>query len=274
MRIPRYWQKAETQLEREGGKRWVLSAWGWSDEDDEQAAAHAQERLEAQATAVAAGRPRDKYLYHDRPLREQILQEPVPGTLITRNGYGATVLNSDRAAFIDVDLPQPRFFQQLFGGKKAQQRVVDETLQLIKQALRTKGRASCRVYRTYAGLRLLLTHATHSPTDEQTHQLLQSLGADPLYLRLCRIQECFRARLTPKPWRCDLEVPPHRWPYADGEAASRARAWLDRYERTCEAYATTRFVTTIGTTDIHDSLRTVVDLHDRHTRATARLPLA
>jgi len=33
---------------------------------------------------------------------------------------------------------------------------------------------------------------------------MRFLRSDPEYVKLCRIQECYRARLTPKPWRwCD-----------------------------------------------------------------------
>ena len=34
---------------------------------------------------------------------------------------------------------------------------------------------------------------------------MQNLYADPLYARLCRFQATFRARLTPKPWRVEID---------------------------------------------------------------------
>jgi hypothetical protein len=34
------------------------------------------------------------------------------------------------------------------------------------------------------------------------NMLMRFLRADPDYVRLCAVQECYRARLTPKPWRC------------------------------------------------------------------------
>lgn len=41
--------------------------------------------------------------------------------------------------------------------------------------------------------------------------LLTDFGSDPLYIRLCRLQESFRARLTPQPWRCRLQSLPVRF---------------------------------------------------------------
>ena len=59
-----------------------------------------------------------------------------------------------------------------------------------------------RLYRTANGYRCLVTHRTYDPASQECRELLEALGSDPLYIRLCRGQHCFRARLTPKPWRC------------------------------------------------------------------------
>jgi hypothetical protein len=41
---------------------------------------------------------------------------------------------------------------------------------------------------------------------------LRELGNDPLYAALCKRQQCFRARLGPKPWRAQLPMPPGSFP--------------------------------------------------------------
>ena len=56
---------------------------------------------------------------------------------------------------------------------------------------------------------------------------------NPLYRRLCRTQKWFRARLTPKPWRCGFENPPCRWPWPDGRAEARYKDWETRYKKAC-----------------------------------------
>ena len=147
MRIPRFWQKAGQPVQTAQGATWRLEAWGWSDESEAAAAALARERLQAQAEAIAAGRgQRERYLYHDRPLREEVLERPLPGALITRNGYGARILNAAQVAFVDVDvdLPagEPGFFGKLFGARSLQE-ALDEQLELLRLAL--EGIASARV---------------------------------------------------------------------------------------------------------------------------------
>ncbi len=63
-----------------------------------------------------------------------------------------------------------------------------------------------RIYRTRAGLRLLATHALFDPETAAADGVFDALGADPLYRQLCKTQKCFRARLTPKYWRCEATV--------------------------------------------------------------------
>jgi hypothetical protein len=62
---------------------------------------------------------------------------------------------------------------------------------------------SYSVYRTAGGCRVL---CTSMPFPWTTHhewalRFMKFLGADPQYMELCGKQKCYRARLTPKPWR-------------------------------------------------------------------------
>lgn len=275
MRIPNFWRKADMPLQTPQGATWKLEAWGWSDESEEQAAAHARELLRAQAEAIAAGRPRDRYLYHDRPLREEILDRCAPGVVITRNRYGAEVLNTERVAFVDVDVDlasdsRPGFFARLFGAHDpGPGQALADQLEVLRAAL--KGIASARVYRTHSGLRLLLTDRLHVPDAPETLRMLEGLGSDPLYRTLCREQRCFRARLTPKPWRVGLQAMPHRWPYADPRGVE---AWVTRYRTRSEALASTRYLETLGDEAEVAEVRAVVELHDRLSGAHSERELA
>lgn len=60
-----------------------------------------------------------------------------------------------------------------------------------------------RVYRTHSGCRVICTSAT-MPWEDMgwlAERFMQFLRGDPDYIQLCRVQKCYRARLTPKPWR-------------------------------------------------------------------------
>lgn len=278
MRIPRFWQRASQRTITPAGRSWELAAWGWSDESPEAASRCAQERLRAQAAAIGAGKPHaERYAYSDRPLREQVIERPAPGAVITRNAYGSLVLNTARVVFADVDLPEPArpgFLARVFGSAPPPaQPALDEQLRLIEAALRGLG-ASARVYQTHAGLRLLLTDRTLDPLRPETRELLERLGSDPLYVSLCRQQECFRARLTAKPWRLGLHAPSWRWPFADERSEQAARAWLTGYEAARAGHAATRYLTTFGARAPDEEIRAVIDVHDRLSGAESGLPLA
>lgn len=135
-----------------------------------------------------------------------------------------------------------------------------------------------RLYRTPSGLRLLATHRPFDPGDSEVQAFFGAIGADPVYVRMCRNQHCFRARLTAKPWRIGIGVPmkprPGVWPVRPERLADR-RAWTARYDEAARGYAACRFIGPIGDGGEDPGLRAVAELHDRLARADrADLPIA
>lgn len=137
---------------------------------------------------------------------------------------------------------------------------------------------SLRQYRTPAGLRLIATHRRFDPQEPAVAAFFAAIGADPIYVRMCRNQQCFRARLSAKPWRIGVVARigprPGVWPVA-AEFLARRRRWVEDYERRAQAFAACRFVGTLGADGIAAELRDVVELHDVECRAlSSDLPLA
>jgi hypothetical protein len=110
--------------------------------------------------------------------------------------------------------------------------------------------------------------------DHRSEDLLGQFNADPLYVRLCRMQECFRARLTPKPWRCGFRSPLDTFPFETPEAKSRSQAWEANYNLAIERFATCRYTASFGSSPMVWSFEELVQFHDQETRATSLLPLA
>ncbi len=79
---------------------------------------------------------------------------------------------------------------------------------------------------------------------------------------MTRTQECFRARLTPKPWRCGSVNPPNQYPWADSRAEQSYRDWERRYEKAAGKYRVCDLVETCGTAAHHDEIAAVLALHD------------
>lgn len=134
-----------------------------------------------------------------------------------------------------------------------------------------------RVYRTPAGLRLLAMHQTFNPNGDEAQDFFQAIHSDPIYVRMCKNQHCFRARVSPKPWR--IGIPSHMkprpgvWPVKPERMAAR-QDWIDNYERIAQDFAACRFEGDLGSGEVDYRVDAVRQLHDRYARADSGLPIA
>lgn len=277
MNFPRHWAKAAADK---------FECWRWSDVGAEDARAQAETAVRAIAErARNSGLPPDHYGYPDRPLREEVLREFRNGAgeltaAITRNAPGCQVLNTARAMFVDVDFEENPFRAasnvDFFGALKrlfspaAPKKDANNTIDRAMAAARVWNGAhrgwGWRVYRTKAGVRLLATHDVFEPDSPLTAQVFQTLGADPLYRRLCAAQKSFRARLTPKPWRCGLQPLRVRWPWASRNHEAQFAEWERQYTGTTQNFATCALVEALGNAEIHPEIQPLVAIHDEITR--------
>jgi hypothetical protein len=134
-----------------------------------------------------------------------------------------------------------------------------------------------RLYRTPAGFRVLVMHRTFAPGEAEVANFFQALGTDPIYVRMCTAQQCFRARLSPKPWRigiaAHLKPRPGIWPVRP-EAMPRRREWIAAYEAKAKDFSACRFVAELGNGASHPTAQTVQRIHDEVCRAESGLPIA
>ncbi|KRG34036.1 MULTISPECIES: hypothetical protein [unclassified Psychrobacter] len=72
---------------------------------------------------------------------------------------------------------------------------------LIKKRVANHPIECFRLYQTPAGFRIIATHDIISPSDNVVEEWFAYFHADTNYVRLCQVQQCFRARITAKPWR-------------------------------------------------------------------------
>ncbi len=74
-------------------------------------------------------------------------------------------------------------------------------ISLLKKRVASHANEQFRLYKTPAGFRIIATHDTVLPNNEVVAEWFVYFYADANYARLCQSQQCFRARLTAKPWR-------------------------------------------------------------------------
>jgi len=278
MNFPQFWARASKD---------DFICWRWSFNSLAEAEALALQAVEQLKARIRSGDiPRSTHggYYPNRPFREQIMQEIKNGAgelsaVITRNSYGCLVLNTARVMFVDIDLPEPKapgLFKRLFGKPDVAPsgNPQSEAMTKIENWTRNHSEWGWRVYRTRAGLRLMATHGLVESDSEIANNAFAALGADPLYQKLCRSQKCFRARLTPKPWRCGLRKKPARWPWLDAKQEKQFQKWEAEYQGCSANWATCEFIRHIGNRDVHPDVQSILKLHDNPTRAESKLQLA
>ena len=294
MKLPRYWAKGTASSDMQGrhpatGENMEnFACWGWSDISLDEAEAMGEQRADVIAEMILSGKRPDRYLYGDRPMREEIIDEwesdgaPVFAA-VTLNAYGCQVLNTATVMFVDVDLPKASAWRvlkhnlgRMLGSKvpSPRQRLESEALAKVETMIKMDPRCGIRAYRTYAGLRYLFTHAHVDPTAESTLRAMEVLGADPLYVRLCKVQECFRARLNPKPWRCGMKALHIPYPWESQTAERKARHWIATHAKMATEYATCTLIEQFGSKSMDEEISRVVEFHDDATRAESGLKLA
>ena len=286
MRIPRFWEKAVKETILPDGRRIKSVIWEWSESSAEDAQTKAQKACQRIAARLASEEALpQQYGYGERRPREEIIEELADdeghiNAVVTRNGYGSLILNTSELVFIDIDLPPrspqirlPAFLLRWL-GKEPPKDPVAERLENIRSSARAHSKLGFRIYRTCAGFRVVVVNRRMEAHSSLAKKLLNDFDADPLYRRMCENQECFRARLTPKPWRCRIERPPARYPFATPTDDLAYRRWEQAYLQGTADFGTCQHLENIGPQEIDSSLEKLIELHDRLTKATLPQTLA
>src|SRR5690242_8047013 len=106
MNFPQFWAR---------GSSGDFLCWRWSFQSITEAQSLANQAAQQLANRFRAGDhpPKHGGYYPNRPFREQVLQEirneaGELSSVVTRNSYGCSVLNTARVMFVDIDLPEPK----------------------------------------------------------------------------------------------------------------------------------------------------------------------
>jgi hypothetical protein len=167
--------------------------------------------------------------------------------LITQNSYNAAILNTDEMMIIDIDIT----------GDSPGIALYTEQAIAALNVLQNKQGLSFRLYKTCQGLRAIETSRAWNPSSYDTKRLMKSVYADPLYVALCSSQECFRARLTPKPWRL--------FDYIDYDDFTTGKDWLDSTDES--EVAVCKLLEVIGSEAIDTKFSNLIAWHDNSTKA-------
>jgi hypothetical protein len=288
MRLPKYWGKGHVEVEDRKGRRHKFSAWGWSDTSKQDAERKGKERAASLGRRILNGEQPMRYLYGTSPLREEVVrqfqdQDGKVHSAITINSYGCHVLNSSELMMVDVDLPETgqvelilHYLIKIVARNSMHPRQRREAAQLarVEEFSRLKPNLGIRVYRTHSGLRYLFTNHKMKPDSAEAARDMEFLNADPVYIKLCKMQECFRGRLTPKPWRCGLRTTSIRYPWENDRERKLYQSWNQEYMKLSGDFATCKYIGEYGQRSSTGVVAELLKVHDQLTKANMNLPLA
>jgi len=310
------------------GMIWWLLREGGSNASVKNSVIDSQKNLAEMEQLIETDKLRDIFYYVSQaPVTEIVIERfgdnDNPYASITRNRYGALVLNAPNVFFADIDVkilspkvskePDMKYansianmpdsirnsmFSMISNMRRAnptpeEEDELERTLSKLKtgedywnqmyknyveerdreqrKALNTIAEfsnnnplLSFRVYETAAGYRLIMTSRTVSATSVESSQWLESLNSDKLYNRLCEQQQCYRARLTPKPWRLpDFKSPKYYLKAKDSDEYELV-AWLNEYLEKSKSYAVCQLVASYGDGVTTSEAELVVKIHDEY----------
>ena len=171
---------------------------------------------------------------------------------------------------------------------------------LIKKRIVNHPTECFRLYQTPAGFRIIATHDVVSPSDNVVEDWFAYFHADTNYVRLCQVQQCFRARITAKPWRMsevennklakDIPAKDFWFDFEDTEversieqrqdALKARKQWLADYDKYAKNYRACHYVESMAGKEVANnskvqaSIDDFVQWHDRACQVNKALPMA
>jgi len=267
MRIFTYWIEHTAELEVQGKKQ-LSKAFGGSNISLDEARKDAIRKLE-KAQGIIQGTAQ-KVREYEADIREEIIETIDSDNIITRNRYGALILNTKHLMFIDIDVRGRSLFDKLFQrGKSAKEIALSRIIKTAnKEAYAGLG---FRIYETFQGYRVMVTNEDFSAQSMRSRNILQDFGADEMYRYLCERQNCYRARLSPKPYRVKQKGIKVKYPHRTAEQEAELAQWLKSYAYKSQRFVSCRFIQQIGT--VRDKQK-IIAYHDHMTKTRSDDPLA
>lgn len=268
MKIYKHWIVEKQKILIDGVQQEIV-CYGGSNVSVEDARAKAREKAQKIERKIAG----EKHLFEDyeAEIREELLQTMDDHSVITRNRYGARVLNVEKMMILDIDKPK-----SATGGlaglfkKKDTRPPKEQIFEMVKTLAASKySNYTFRIYETFQGARVIVLGRDFEPREAETRKLMDEFNCDPLYTLLCVKQGCYRARLTPKPSRMKFRGYKVRYPREGDE--DEFQRWVSEYESVSRGFSVCRFVEQVGA---GHPMTDVVRFHDDATGIDYRQKLA
>lgn len=266
MRIFKYWVEHSKELNIDGLKQ-PSKVFGGSNVSTFEAIQDAENKLLKVQQIINGELGKDNE--YEADILEEIIEKIDDANIVTRNRYGALVLNTKELMFIDVDAYSKTLFDVIFRRKYSLKELM---LLNIEKTANKKVYADFgfRVYETANGFRILITNKAFDPRSKESKRIMIDFNSDYLYRWLCMKQNCYRARLTPKPYRVKQKKIKVIYPNRTEQQEQELSNWLNEYEQKNKSFSTCRLVKEFGRTRMNK----VIEYHDKVTGVKSHATLA
>jgi len=248
----KYWVKEKRNITVDGAIQTISLMVGSaiSKEDASQQISVRAQKIEQR---IAGKGDRESY---EAVIKEFVHREISSKSIITVTRYGALVLNTEELTFLDLDDYAFSFWDLFKPIRKLpkKERIVAKFKENLKK-FPALGE-DFRIYETAKGIRIM-GKFYFDPKTPGFEKKLRLFNVDWLYLMLTEKQNCYRARLTPKPYRMPHKTIKIKSPL-DCET-DEYRSWAQSYEQAAKQFSVVRLVETIGSDFSSDP---IVKMHD------------
>lgn len=131
-----------------------------------------------------------------------------------------------------------------------------------------------RVYKTFAGIRAIcISHHFRAATGA-AERILRGLLSDEKYIKICKSENYFAARIDPKPERVGISIA-QKFNFYD-MLPMEQDAWMKEFKEKKGGFRVCEYITqtSIDEDKIPSPIKNLVKLHDERTLCHTSLPLA
>ncbi len=211
---------------------------------------------------------RDSFDEYEVGIKEYVSEFLDESNVVTVCRYGARILNTNEYTILDLDDYPRRFFDRFkpLDGMTKKEKIIHRFEESVSRF--SKLGADFRIYETANGIRVIGKNYL-DPEKTSSIKLMKKINVDWLYMTLSRKQRCYRARLTPKPYRMGIKTIRVRSPLVC--ETDEYNEWSKMYETASRDYCVVRLVKSIGRDFSRDP---VIRFHDEQCNAHKSAKLA
>jgi len=236
-----------------------------SNQSKEAARTEAYKRSKQIETRIESGDSVDNY---EVPIREYVSDVVDGSNIVTVCRYGAKILNSTQYTILDLDEYPVDFMDYFRPVRKLpkKKRIIAKFLERLKSFPELG--SDFRIYETSKGVRVIGKKYI-DPQEKGYKKLMRKFSVDWLYIVLSMKQDCYRARITPKPYRMKIKTIKIKTPL-DCEAQKYV-SWAQSYQAESKKYSVVKFIESVGA---DFSMEPVIKLHDQYCHVSQNKKLA